>query len=54
MTLGELLASVPVVARVAITTLCLTPVMTYLVLPWVTARLDWWLARPVLARPLSG
>ena len=21
----------------------LTPVMTYLVLPWVTARLDWWL-----------
>jgi antibiotic biosynthesis monooxygenase (ABM) superfamily enzyme len=42
-TLGELLASLPVVARVALTTLVLTPVMTYLVLPWVTARLDWWL-----------
>jgi uncharacterized protein len=42
-TLGELLASVPVVLRVAITTIVLTPVMTYLVLPWVTARLDWWL-----------
>jgi antibiotic biosynthesis monooxygenase (ABM) superfamily enzyme len=42
-TLGELLASVPVVFRVAITTIVLTPVMTYLVLPWVTARLDWWL-----------
>ena len=42
-TLGELLAGLPVVARVAITTIALTPVMTYLVLPWVTARLDWWL-----------
>jgi antibiotic biosynthesis monooxygenase (ABM) superfamily enzyme len=42
-TLGELLAPLPVVARVALTTLVLTPVMTYLVLPWVTARLDWWL-----------
>jgi uncharacterized protein len=42
-TLGELLAPLPVVARVALTTLLLTPVMTYLVLPWVTARLDWWL-----------
>jgi uncharacterized protein len=41
-TLGELLADVPVVARVAITTIVLTPVMTYLVLPWVTARLDPW------------
>ena len=42
-TLGRLLADVPVVFRVAITTIVLTPVMTYLVLPWVTARLDWWL-----------
>jgi antibiotic biosynthesis monooxygenase (ABM) superfamily enzyme len=42
-TLGELLAPLPIVARVALTTLLLTPVMTYLVLPWVTARLGWWL-----------
>ena len=42
-TLGRALAGLPVVARVAITTIVLTPVMTYLVLPWVTARLDWWL-----------
>jgi antibiotic biosynthesis monooxygenase (ABM) superfamily enzyme len=36
-----------VVLRVAVVTLTLTltltPIMTYLLLPWVTARLDWWL-----------
>jgi hypothetical protein len=42
-TLGRLLDDVPVVLRVAALTLTLTPVMTYLLLPWVTARLDWWL-----------
>ena len=49
-TLGELLVPLPVVARVAITTLVLTPVMTYLVLPRVTRLLAPWLARP----PRSG
>jgi antibiotic biosynthesis monooxygenase (ABM) superfamily enzyme len=42
-TLGAWLADVPVVLRVAVTTLALTPVMTYLLLPWITGRLDWWL-----------
>ncbi|MGY1844553.1 antibiotic biosynthesis monooxygenase [Modestobacter sp. SYSU DS0875] len=44
LTLGTLLADVHVVARVAAMTLALTPVMTYLLLPWVTRRLSWWLA----------
>lgn len=37
--------AVPLAARVLITTLVLTPVMTYLVLPFVTARLRPWLER---------
>jgi uncharacterized protein len=32
-----------VALRVAVVTLALTPVMTYVLLPWITARLDWWL-----------
>lgn len=43
-TLGALLADVPVVFRVAALTLTLTPLMTYLLLPWITRRLEWWLA----------
>ncbi|MHA7135419.1 antibiotic biosynthesis monooxygenase [Oerskovia turbata] len=35
----------PVVVRVLVTTLVLTPIMTYAVLPWVTRRLAPWLAR---------
>ena len=42
-TLGALLADANVVLRVAATTLTLTPVMTYLLLPWVTRQLGWWL-----------
>ena len=42
-TLGRLLDGVPVVLRVAAVTLALTPVMTYALLPWITARLGWWL-----------
>ena len=42
-TLGELLADVFVVVRVAAVTLTLTPLMTYLLLPWITRRLDPWL-----------
>jgi len=43
LTLGRLLADTNVVLRVAATTLVLTPIMTYLLLPWVTRRLQWWL-----------
>ena len=42
-TLGVLLAGWPVVARVAAITLVLTPIMTYLLLPWITRTLGWWL-----------
>ena len=35
-TLGRLLADVHVVLRVAVMTLTLTPIMTYLLLPWIT------------------
>jgi antibiotic biosynthesis monooxygenase (ABM) superfamily enzyme len=38
--------TVPLVARVLITTVVLTPVMTYVVLPFVTARLRPWLDKP--------
>jgi antibiotic biosynthesis monooxygenase (ABM) superfamily enzyme len=42
-TLGRLLEDVHVVLRVLVVTLTLTPVMTYVFLPWVTSRLEWWL-----------
>ncbi len=42
-TLGHLLAGQHVVVRTLVTTLCLTPLMTYLVLPQVTRALQWWL-----------
>ncbi|WP_328425776.1 antibiotic biosynthesis monooxygenase [Micromonospora sp. NBC_00389] len=37
------LADVPLAARVLLMTLCLTPLMTYLVLPGITRALHWWL-----------
>ncbi len=37
--------ALPIWLRVLITTLVLTPIMAYLVLPWVTRRLRRWLAR---------
>jgi uncharacterized protein len=43
-TLGRLLADVHVVLRVAALTVTLTPIMTYLLLPWVTRRLQGWLS----------
>jgi antibiotic biosynthesis monooxygenase (ABM) superfamily enzyme len=43
--------TVPLAARVLITTVVLTPVMTYLVLPLVTARLRPWLERQPRQRP---
>ncbi|MEU8231564.1 antibiotic biosynthesis monooxygenase [Actinoplanes sp. NPDC048967] len=42
-TLGQLLAGQHVLVRTLVTTLCLTPLMTYLVLPQVTRALQWWL-----------
>jgi antibiotic biosynthesis monooxygenase (ABM) superfamily enzyme len=42
-TLGAALAEANVVLRVAVTTLTLTPLMTYVLLPWMTRRLSWWL-----------
>ncbi|RZU31670.1 antibiotic biosynthesis monooxygenase [Blastococcus saxobsidens] len=42
-TLGAALADLHVVLRVLAVTVVLTPVMTYLLLPWITARLQWWL-----------
>jgi antibiotic biosynthesis monooxygenase (ABM) superfamily enzyme len=42
-TLGALLADANVVLRVAVMTLTLTPIMVFLLLPWVTRRLQWWL-----------
>jgi antibiotic biosynthesis monooxygenase (ABM) superfamily enzyme len=42
-TLGRLLADAHVVLRVAVMTMTLTPIMTYLLLPWVTRRLQGWL-----------
>ena len=42
-TLGRLLAGVDVVLRTLAITLCLTPIMTYVVLPQVTRGLRWWL-----------
>lgn len=45
---GHLIADVPVAVRTLIMTLCLTPLMTYLVLPRITRALHWWLhGKPV-------
>ncbi|PYC76040.1 antibiotic biosynthesis monooxygenase [Micromonospora arborensis] len=40
---SHFLAAVPLPARVLLMTLCLTPLMTYLVLPRITRALHWWL-----------
>lgn len=39
----ELLGDVVLPLRVLATVLVMTPLMTYLLLPWITARLQWWL-----------
>ena len=39
------LADWPLVLRVFTTILVMTPLMTYLVLPWLTRRMSWWLHR---------
>ncbi|MCZ2825907.1 MULTISPECIES: antibiotic biosynthesis monooxygenase [unclassified Modestobacter] len=56
-TLGALLTEAHVVLRVAVMTLTLTPVMTYLLLPWMTRRLGWWLRKdpvPLTPRKLGA
>ena len=40
---GEYLDGVPLALRVLLSVLAMTPVMTYLALPWITRRLQWWL-----------
>ena len=42
-TLGQLLAAQGLMERTLVMTLCLTPLMTYVVLPRVTGALEWWL-----------
>ncbi|MGY2084770.1 antibiotic biosynthesis monooxygenase [Blastococcus sp. SYSU DS0539] len=42
-TLGAALDDLHVVLRVLVVPAVLTPLMTYLLLPWITARLQWWL-----------
>lgn len=37
------LGEVPLPLRVLATVLVMTPLMTYLLLPWITRRLQWWL-----------
>ena len=41
--LGTVAADLHVVLRVLVSTLAMTPVMTYLALPWITRRMSWWL-----------
>ena len=33
----------PLVLRVFVTIVVMTPVMTYVALPWITRRMEWWL-----------
>jgi antibiotic biosynthesis monooxygenase (ABM) superfamily enzyme len=39
------LAEWPLVLRVLATIVVMTPLMTYVVLPWLTRRMSWWLHR---------
>ncbi len=41
--IGRLAPGLSIVPRVLVTTVAMTPIMTYLVLPQLTRRLDWWL-----------
>jgi antibiotic biosynthesis monooxygenase (ABM) superfamily enzyme len=50
-TLGAALDDVHVVLRVLVLTALLTPLMVYVVLPWITARLQWWLQAGGRIRP---
>lgn len=39
------IADWPLVPRVVLVTTVMTPLMTYLFLPWITRRMSWWLHR---------
>lgn len=41
--LGRIVPDLATTPRVLLSTVLMTPVMTYLVLPWLTGRLGWWL-----------
>ncbi|MBD8868257.1 antibiotic biosynthesis monooxygenase [Nocardioides donggukensis] len=40
---GAFLTGLFLPARVLVSVLLMTPVMTYLALPWITRRMEWWL-----------
>lgn len=40
---GKYLADLWLPARVLVSVLAMTPVMTYLALPWITRKMEWWL-----------
>lgn len=45
LTSGRVIGDWPLVLRVLASVLVMTPVMTYLALPWITRRMAWWLNR---------
>jgi antibiotic biosynthesis monooxygenase (ABM) superfamily enzyme len=40
---GHLIPGWPLVPRVFVTIVAMTPIMTYVALPWITRRMEWWL-----------
>lgn len=40
---GRFAPTMPALPRVLMSTVVMTPLMVFFVLPWLTARLDWWL-----------
>ena len=42
---GHTIADWPLVLRVLLSVVVMTPLMTYLALPWITRRMAWWLHR---------
>ena len=40
---GHTITDWPVALRVLATVLVMTPIMTYVALPWITRRMEWWL-----------
>ena len=42
---GHTIIDWPLVPRVLVTIVVMTPLMTYLLLPWITRRMAWWLHR---------
>jgi antibiotic biosynthesis monooxygenase (ABM) superfamily enzyme len=40
---GHTILDWPLLLRVLVVVLVMTPIMTYVALPWITRRMDWWL-----------